>query len=519
MTKEELVNKKISAISLGCDKNKVDLEHMLFSLQDYGFQIISDISNAEILIVNTCAFIQPAIKETIENINLALKQKTIGKVEKIIISGCFPQRNINILKDNFPQVDYFLTLNENDKIVNVIENLYEVASSNYCVDQTGRLVTHGGKYAFLKIADGCSNGCAYCTIPRIRGRYRSIPINLLIKEAKRLASKGYKELILIAQDTANYGDDLYGEPKLIELIENLSKINGIKWIRLQYVYPNLLTDELLDFIASEEKVCKYIDMPLQHIDNDILLSMNRKLDENSTLKLIEKIKTKYPEMIIRSTFIVGFPGETRKKFQKLCDFISTGIIDYAVFFPYFREENTKAYYMKNQVLEFVKKRRLKKIEAIQNMVINVKNQEKLNKIEEVLIDEYDPIEKIFKGHSKNNSPLIDLCVIIKAKQELVENEISILDDNQIQNEENETTNQNNVAEIEVQDNRKPSIFRNIFKKIKIGFNKLTSNYKTKDEEQYTLVEDDDQLINVKVGEIYNVKLIEITDSGFIGEIV
>lgn len=252
MTKEELLNKKISAISLGCDKNKVDLEHMLFSLQDYGFQIIGDISNAEILIINTCAFIQPAIKETIENIDLALKQKTIGKAEKIIVSGCFPQRNIAILKENFPQVDYFLMLNENDKIVNIIENLYGVASSKYCVDYTGRLVTHGGKYAFLKIADGCSNGCAYCTIPRIRGRYRSVPINLLVKEAKRLASKGYKELILIAQDTANYGDDLYGEPKLIELIQTLTKINGIKWIRLQYVYPNLLTDELLEFIATEK---------------------------------------------------------------------------------------------------------------------------------------------------------------------------------------------------------------------------------------------------------------------------
>jgi len=479
MTKEELINKKVSAISLGCDKNKVDLEHMLFSLNDYGFDLTGDISDAEIIIVNTCAFIQPAINEAIDNIQLALKQKVIGKAEKVIISGCYPQRNKNDLNKIFPQVDYFLLLNENEKIINVIEKLYGSENSKICSDFTERVATHCGKYAYLKISDGCSNGCAYCVIPWIRGRFRSIPMNVIIKEAKNLARQGFRELILVAQDTGRYGDDLYGETKLIELMKSLVKINGIKWIRLQYLYPNWVTDELLAYISAEEKVCKYIDMPLQHIDNEILISMNRKTNEENTRKLIEKIKAEYPEIVIRSTFIVGLPGETKQKFQKLCDFVAEGNIDYAVFFPYYREKNTKAYYMQNQVCEFIKKRRLKKITKIQNIVMNINNQKKLNTVEDVMIDEYLPLQKIFKGHCKNNSPNIDLCVII--------------------DETSDVSQEHFCPELE------ENLKNNKGKRKKLP--ETSENIATSGKQ------------NIKVGEIYKVKLTQMTNLGFKGEIL
>ena len=241
MTKEELKSKKISAISLGCDKNRVDLEHMLFGLQEYGFEITPEIEDAEVIIVNTCAFIEPAIIEACENIALAVSMKTEGKAEKVIVSGCLPMREKGTdLHAVFDGVDAFITLNDNQNITNILERLYDVKESEFEYDATGRILTTAGGYAYLKIAEGCSNGCAYCTIPRIRGRFRSIPQKELLKEAKRLVEMGYKEIILVAQDTARYGEDLYGEPRLLELLEELCKIKGLEWIRLQYIYPEWL---------------------------------------------------------------------------------------------------------------------------------------------------------------------------------------------------------------------------------------------------------------------------------------
>lgn len=412
MTKEKLLTKRISAISLGCDKNRVDLEHMLFLLHEYGFEIIDDINIAEIIIVNTCAFIQPSIIEAVNNIEIALSLKQNGLAEKVIVAGCLPMRDKEIVKNNFPEVDAFLTLKDNNNITNIIEDLYKVKNTNFYTKATGRIITNEGSYAYLKIAEGCSNGCAYCTIPRIRGRFTSIPCEQLINETKFLVSRGYKEIILVAQDTAKYGDDLYGKPKLIELLKSLIKIKGLRWIRLQYIYPEWVTKELLDFIVNNEKICNYIDMPLQHIDDAILKNMNRKMGENKSRYLINLIKDKYPEITIRSTFIVGLPGETRKAFKKLCNFIKEGKITYATFFPYYREEKTKAYFMKNQVWSFIKKLRLKKIQNIQNIVLNNINVQMIGAEQEVLIDKYDPEQKIFYAHSQNNSPNIDLCVII-----------------------------------------------------------------------------------------------------------
>lgn len=361
MTKEELITKKVSAISLGCDKNRVDLEHMLFAIKQYGFQIVSELENAEIIIVNTCAFIEPAMLEAMENIQFALSLKKTAKAEKVIVSGCFPMREMNFLKENFSEVDAFLTLKDNVNIISYIEEMYNSQKNKFVYNPTGRVITNAGSFAYLKIAEGCSNGCAYCTIPRIRGRFTSTPPKQILTEAKELVKRGYKELILVAQDTARYGEDLFGEPKLIDLLKDLCKIKNLQWIRLQYIYPEWLSTELLDFISKTEKICKYIDVPLQHIDDDILKKMNRRTHEEKTRKLIKLIKENYPEITLRSTFIIGFPTETQKQFNKLCKFIEEGNITYASFFPYYREEKTKAFFMSGQISDKVKKKDLKKL--------------------------------------------------------------------------------------------------------------------------------------------------------------
>lgn len=277
MTKEELKKKKISAISLGCDKNKVDLQHMLFWLKEYGFEITTDLDVAQIIIVNTCSFITPAKQESIDNILLAISKKS-DKCEKVIVTGCLPQRNLMELQDALPEVDYFVQVKDNEKIVNIIEKLYDVEISKL-TNNLGRVSTFASGFAHLKISDGCNNGCSFCAIPRIRGRYRSVDMKVLLKEAKQLCDQGFSEIILVAQDVTRYGYDLYGEYKLVELIENLSKIKKLKWIRLHYCYPELIDDNLLDCISSNEKVCKYLDILYQHIDDALLKSMNRRLDE------------------------------------------------------------------------------------------------------------------------------------------------------------------------------------------------------------------------------------------------
>lgn len=409
MTKEELVQKKISAISLGCDKNKVDLEKMLGKLHAYGFTISDDVYSSDIVIVNTCAFITPAQEEAIMNILEMENLKQNGVIEKVIVTGCFPERNFNSMKENFPTIDAFLRLRENDKICEVVENLYGVEHDKP-IKKYERILTNSPSYAYLKIADGCNNVCSYCTIPRIRGRYISYPMEDLIDEAKNLVSRGVKELILVAQDTTRYGEDLYGENKLIELCERLSKIKGVEWIRVHYLYPEKVDDNLLSFIVKNPKMCNYIDLPLQHIDNEILQSMRRKVDENGTRALIENIKTNYPELAIRSTFIVGYPGETRGKFKKLIEFIKDVKFDYAGFFPYSKEPNTASFYMKKHLSNFTKKHRWNKIKKIQNQIALEKVKEILGQEIEVLVDYFDESTGEYCAHSQKLSPLVDFGV-------------------------------------------------------------------------------------------------------------
>lgn len=409
MSKEKLKEKLVSAVSLGCDKNKVDLEKMLGRLASRGFKIIEDAENADIVIINTCAFIQPAQEEAIANIIEFENLKKLGRVEKVIVTGCFPERNYASMKENFPDVDAFLKIRENDNICQIIEQLYDVSKSKP-VKKFERVITSGETFAYLKIADGCDNVCSYCTIPRIRGRFKSAPIEELVDEATNLASRGIKEIILVAQDATKYGEDLYGKNRLIDLCKALEKIKGIKWIRLHYAYPEKITDQLLDYISKSAKMCKYIDVPLQHIDDEILKSMRRRVDEKATRELIEKIKGKYPQIAIRSTFIVGYPGESRKAFNKLCEFIKQGDFDYAGFFPYSKEPNTASFYMKKHLFEFVKKKRVKKISKIQNKVVLNKAKALLGNEIEVLVDFFDQQTGEYCAHSQNLSPTVDFGV-------------------------------------------------------------------------------------------------------------
>ncbi len=409
MTKEELTKKLVSAISLGCDKNKVDLENMLGRLKEYGFQLTDEVENSDIVIVNTCAFITLAQEEAITNILAVEKLKEKGQIEKIIVTGCFPERNYNSMKENFPTIDAFLHLRENENIIQIIEGLYGLEPSRP-IKKYERVLTNSPSYAYLKIADGCNNACSYCTIPRIRGRFVSYEIDDLVQEAKNLVGRGVKELILVAQDTTRYGEDLYKEPSLIKLCEKLSKIKELHSIRFHYAYPEKVTDQLLDFIVKNDKMCKYLDIPLQHIDDDLLKSMRRRLGEEDTRALIEKIKTNYPQISLRTTFIIGYPGETGKKFKKLCDFIKETRFDYAGFFPYSKEPNTASFFMKKQVPEFIKKRRVKKITKLQNKIVGENAKELLGQTIEVLVDSFDISSGEYIAHAQNMSPLVDFNV-------------------------------------------------------------------------------------------------------------
>lgn len=411
MTKEELKTKKVSAISLGCDKNRVDLEKMLFLLSNYGCQIIENVEDADIVIVNTCAFILPAKQEAIENIIEMEALKKAGKIEKLIITGCLPARHMRDVKQEFSSADAILPLSENKNIVNVVENLYGVKNSKISTS-FDRILTSSPSYAYLKIADGCNNVCSFCTIPRIRGKYKSERMDDLVSEAKLLAKRGVKELILVAQDTTRYGIDLYGKPMLVELCEKLVKIKEIEWIRIHYAYPEMVDKKLLDFIENQPKMCKYIDIPLQHIDNDLLISMRRKHDEEFTRNLIKDIRTNYPDIKIRSTFIVGYPGESSKSFKKLVEFLKEVKLDYVGFFPYYREENTISYFMKGQVPNFIKQLRLKKVQSVQEKIAFERAKRELSRKTKVLVDAFDDESGLFVGHTDFLSPLVDFNVKI-----------------------------------------------------------------------------------------------------------
>lgn len=410
---------KIGAISLGCDKNRVDTEKMLSRLVDAGHVLVGSEEDADVIIVNTCAFTDSAKSEGIDEILTAIAVKDEYKDKKIIVTGCLAQRYMDDLKEEFPEVDAFLGVADYDGICEAVEKVskggryYECSNADAFYD--GRVLTTPYHYAYLKIADGCNNHCTYCAIPSIRGKYRSEKLEDLVREAKTLSDDGVKELILVAQDVTRYGVDFDGKSHLIELVKALAKLDFSR-VRLLYLEPEAVDDELIDFIANEPKVAKYMDVPLQHVDDEVLKRMGRHTNEKYTRELIAKIKAR--GITVRSSFICGFPGESEEAHEKLKSFIAEGNIDYAGFFEYSREEGTPADRMDGHLDEETKVRRANSLREIETKVIDERNKTLIGKKIKVIYDEIDYDKQLFVGRAEFQTPDIDNVVYFTSDEQV-----------------------------------------------------------------------------------------------------
>lgn len=409
---------KVSMISLGCEKNKVDAEAMLFKIKDAGFEIVSKPEFSDAVIINTCGFIESAKEEAIEEIFNIVRLKEQKKVKYIIVSGCLAQRYKDEILKEIPEVDAVLGIGSNSIIIDILNDVFNNKKVQSFKDQLclplsdSRIRSTPKHYAYLKIAEGCDNRCSYCAIPLIRGPFRSRKVEDIILEAKDMAASGVKELILIAQDTTRYGEDLYNKLMLPELLKELLKIDGIRWIRLLYCYPDRITDELIDLMAKEDRILSYIDLPLQHCNGRVLKDMNRKGNRESLTSLLNKIKNKVPDIVFRSTFIVGFPGETNEEFNELCEFLDDIKFDRVGFFTYSPEEGTKAFDLKNQIDEDLKVKRQEILMAQQMLINDRKNKNLINKKIEVIIDGFDENTESFYGRGRADAPDVDGRVYI-----------------------------------------------------------------------------------------------------------
>ncbi len=393
------MSKKIGVVSLGCDKNRVDTEKMLWYLSDGDYEVTADYADADIIIVNTCAFIESARKEAIETILEMAKYKTDGKCKKLIATGCLVEKYRAELEKEMPEVDAFLGIGEYEKIRAYIGEDVPAAAPN-----DNRILTTPPHYAYVRIADGCDNFCTFCTIPSIRGKYRSRTLESLSAEAKKLADNGVKELILVAQDVTSYGKDLYGKPSLLPLLRELTKYD-FKWIRLMYCYPELVTDELIDEIAANPKIAKYIDIPMQHVSDSVLKRMNRRSNYAELCVLCEKLKNH--GIALRTTFMVGFPGETEEDFKLLVDFAKKYKPENLGVFAFSKEDGTPAARLKGQL---PKAEKLKRVKALGNL--NLENVKELNaslvdSVVEVVYEDVDYDRGMFKGRTQFNAPEID----------------------------------------------------------------------------------------------------------------
>lgn len=424
------MSKKVGMISLGCPKNQVDAEMMLKKLVDAGYILVDEADKADIVIVNTCAFIEDAKKESIDSILEMADYKGDGLLKKIVVTGCLAQRYGSEILTEIPEADAVIGIGANDDIVAACDALFESDESytsfpdkeNMPLDG-GRVLTTPEYTAYLRIADGCSNCCAYCAIPSIRGRFRSRRFEDITDEAASLCEKGVKELVIVAQDTTRYGEDLYGEYRLPELLRKLSEIEKLQWIRLLYCYPDRLTDELIDEIASNEKVCHYIDLPLQHADGKILKAMNRSGDKESLLALVAKLREKIPDIIIRTTFITGFPGETDDEFTVLSEFVNEAKLDKVGCFAYSREEGTPAFDFDGQVDKEIAEQRAEIIMEQQFRITEEKQQEYFGKTIDVLCEGYDAYTDSYYGRSYMDAPDIDGNIIFTSGYRIDEGDI------------------------------------------------------------------------------------------------
>lgn len=422
----------VGFISLGCSKNLIDTEVAIGEFKNNNFKIVNDPSKAEIIVINTCGFIESAKEEAINTI-LEMAEYKKQKCKYLIAMGCLVQRYYNDLIKLLPEVDLFIRIDEYTNFWNKVEQLIkekEVQPSKITrkanslkpipmVDPESfieRVVTTGKKYAYLKIGEGCSNNCTYCAIPYIRGAFISRPMEDIIEEAKTLAKQGYEEIIVIAQDNTKYGVDLYGKTKLAEILHKISEIKGIKWIRFLYTYPEGITTELIQEVKNNPKIIKYFDIPIQHISNDLLKRMNRKTSKENIEKLIKTIRKEIPDVILRTSIIVGFPGETKEQFEELLEFIETAKFDKLGAFTYSKEEGTPAAKMPNQIHGNTKKSRYNKLMEKQQKISKQKLEEKIGNVIETLIEDISFDGKYLIGRTKNDVPEIDGIIYIQTPE-------------------------------------------------------------------------------------------------------
>ena len=417
---------KLLFISLGCDKNLVDTEKMLGLLGHEGYSFVDDETVADIIVVNTCCFIGDAKEESINTILDMARMKEEGQCKALIVTGCLAQRYKEEITTEIPEVDAVLGTTSYEEIAKAVktalggEKMHVFESIDAPVSPaTDRLVTTGGHYAFLKIAEGCDKRCTYCIIPYLRGKFRSVPMEQLIHEAEELAEKGVKELILVAQETTLYGKDLYGEKKLPELLKRLAAIDGIQWIRLQYCYPEEITDELIETIKTEEKICNYLDIPIQHASDAILKRMGRRTNNAQLRELIAKLRREIPDIALRTTLISGFPGETEKDHEILMEFVDEMEFERLGVFAYSAEEDTPAYNFPNHVPDEVKEDRRAEIMELQQDIAFEKSENMKGRVLEVMIEGKVADENAYVGRTYMDSPNVDGLIFVNTGYSLM----------------------------------------------------------------------------------------------------
>ena len=415
----------VMLISLGCDKNLVDSEMMLGMLSDAGYTITNDESEAEVIVVNSCCFIMDAKEESIDTLIEMGALKKTGKLKALIAAGCLAQRYADEIHKEIPEVDAIVGTSAIDQLIPVIDSVLSRQSRDAVKDINlppicgkRRILTTGGYYAYMKIAEGCDKRCTYCVIPQIRGSYRSVPMETLIAEAKVLAEQGVKELILVAQETTVYGQDLYHKKALPDLLQRLCRIDGIEWIRIMYCYPEEIDDELIRTIKEEKKICHYLDLPIQHADDYILGRMGRRTGRNDLIELIHKLRNEIPDICLRTTLITGFPGETDEMFENMARFVNEMEFDRLGVFPYSAEENTPAANMPDQVPEDVKEYRRDEIMALQQEIAFEKAEKMIGKIIPALVEGRLVEEGIVIARTYMDAPGVDGYVFIETDRDL-----------------------------------------------------------------------------------------------------
>ncbi len=415
---------RVGMVSLGCPKNQVDAEQMLYRLREHGYELVADAALADVVLINTCGFIESAKQESIETILEFCQLKKEGRIKSVIVTGCLAERYRDEILGEIPEASAVVGIGCNQDICDIIEKTLggeqiEDFGDKICLDiNAKRLISTTPYYAYLKIAEGCSNNCTYCAIPAIRGPFRSRPIESIVEEAEWLAQKGVKEVIVVAQDTTRYGEDLYGKSKLPELLSQLAHIDGFKWIRVLYCYPERITDELIDVFAKEEKIAKYIDIPIQHVNKEILKRMNRRGDEESLKALINKLRERVKGIIIRTTLITGFPGETEEQFAQLAQFVHDMKLDRLGCFAYSAEEGTPAAQFPDQIELKTREHRAEVIMDEQMRVSDEHNEAMVGKTIEVVVEGFDRYAECFFGRSYSEAPEIDGKIFFTSERKL-----------------------------------------------------------------------------------------------------